>query len=147
MNEIIIMVLISLGTLFILLAAVGILRMPDLFLRISVTTKAATLGVGLILIGMTLYFSNVSIGTRAIAIILFLLLTAPIGAHLIGRASYFVGVPLWKKSLMDDLKGKYDHKSHELRSDDLEEIFDNTLLKNHDKENRKRSEENENDKS
>lgn len=141
------MVLISLGTLFILLAAVGILRMPDLFLRISVTTKAATLGVGLILIGMTLYFSNVSIGTRAIAIILFLLLTAPIGAHLIGRASYFVGVPLWKKSLMDDLKGKYDHKSHELRSDDLEEIFDNTLLKNHDKENRKRSEENENDKS
>lgn len=134
MNEITIMVLISLGTLFILLAAVGILRMPDLFLRISVTTKAATLGVGLILIGMTLYFSNVSIGTRAIAIILFLLLTAPIGAHLIGRASYFVGVPLWKKSLMDDLQGKYDHKSHELRSEDLHEIFDDTLLKNQEKE-------------
>lgn len=130
MNEIVIMILISLGTLFILLAAVGVLRMPDLFLRISVTTKAATLGVGLILIGMTLYFSDVSIGTRAIAIILFLLLTAPIGAHLIGRASYFVGVPLWKKSLMDDLKGKYDHKSHELRSEDLQEIFDDTLLKN-----------------
>jgi len=130
MNEIAIMILISLGTLFILLAAVGILRMPDLFLRISVTTKAATLGVGMILIGMTLYFSDISIGTRAIAIILFLLLTAPIGAHLIGRSSYFVGVPLWKKSLMDDLKGKYDHKSHELRSEDLQEIFDDTLLKN-----------------
>lgn len=140
MNEITIMVLISLGTLFILLAAVGILRMPDLFLRISVTTKAATLGVGLILIGMTVYFSNVSIGTRAIAIILFLLLTAPIGAHLIGRASYFVGVPLWKKSLMDDLKGKYDHKSHELRSEDLQEIFDDSLLKNEEKEHKKKKE-------
>jgi len=143
MNEITIMILISIGTLFILLAAVGILRMPDLFLRISVTTKAATLGVGLILIGMTLYFSNVSIGTRAIAIILFLLLTAPIGAHLIGRASYFVGVPLWKKSLMDDLQGKYDHKSHELRSEDLQEIFDDTLLKNHDEENKEESENSE----
>lgn len=128
------MIIISLGTLFVLLAAVGILRMPDLFLRISVTTKAATLGVGMILIGMTLYFSDVSIGTRAIAIILFLLLTAPIGAHLIGRASYFVGVPLWKKSLMDDLQGKYDHKSHELRSEDLQEIFDDTLLKNQNEE-------------
>jgi multicomponent Na+:H+ antiporter subunit G len=134
MNEIAIMIIISLGTLFVLLAAVGILRMPDLFLRISVTTKAATLGVGMILIGMTLYFSDVSIGTRAIAIILFLLLTAPIGAHLIGRASYFVGVPLWKKSLMDDLQGKYDHKSHELRSEDLQEIFDDTLLKNQNEE-------------
>lgn len=128
MNDIAIMILISLGTLFILLAAVGILRMPDLFLRISVTTKAATLGVGLILFGMTLYFYDISIGTRAVAIILFLLLTAPIGAHLIGRASYFVGVPLWRKSLMDDLKGKYDHNSHELRSEDLQEIFDDSLI-------------------
>ncbi|PHR45553.1 MAG: Na+/H+ antiporter subunit G [Fluviicola sp.] len=136
MNELAIMIIISLGTLFILLAAVGILRMPDLFLRISVTTKAATLGVGLILIGMTLYFSDVSIGTRAVAIILFLLLTAPIGAHLIGRSSYFVGVPLWKKSLMDDLEGKYDRKSHELRSEDLEEIFDNSLLKKETTENK-----------
>lgn len=124
------MIIISLGTLFIFLAAVGILRMPDLFLRISVTTKAATLGVGLILIGMTLYFSDISIGTRAIAIILFLLLTAPIGAHLIGRASYFVGVPLWKKTLMDDLEGKYDRKANELRSEDLHEIFDDKLFKN-----------------
>ena len=147
MNEITIMILISIGTLFILLAAVGILRMPDLFLRISVTTKAATLGVGLILIGMTLYFSDVSIGTRAIAIILFLLLTAPIGAHLIGRASYFVGVPLWKKSLMDDLQGKYDHKSHELRSEDLQEIFDDTLLKNHNEENKKEDDNSESEKA
>ena len=116
MNDIIVLILISLGALFILLAAVGLLRMPDLFLRISVTTKAATLGVGMILAGMALHFYETSITTRAIAIIVFLLLTAPIGAHLIGRASYFVGVPLWKKSLMDDLKGKYNMDTHELSS-------------------------------
>lgn len=116
MNDIIVVILISIGTLFILLAAIGLLRMPDLFLRISVTTKAATLGVGLILAGMALHFHETSITTRAIAIIVFLLLTAPIGAHLIGRASYFVGVPLWKKSLMDDLKGKYNMDTHELSS-------------------------------
>ncbi len=116
MNDILIITVVSLGTLFILLAAVGLLRMPDLYLRISVTTKAATLGVGLLLCGTALYFSEVSTTTRALAIIIFLLLTAPIGAHLIGRASYFVGLPLWKKSVMDDLKGKYDIKTHKLSS-------------------------------
>jgi multicomponent Na+:H+ antiporter subunit G len=121
MNDIIVVILISVGTLFILLAAIGLLRMPDLFLRISVTTKAATLGVGLILAGMAVHFLETSITTRAIAIIVFLLLTAPIGAHLIGRASYFVGVPLWKKSLRDDLKGKYNMDTHELSSSEQQE--------------------------
>ena len=116
MSDILIVGIVSLGTLFILLAAVGLLRMPDLYLRISVTTKAATLGVGLLLIGTALYFSELSTTTRAIAIIVFLLLTAPIGAHLIGRASYFIGIPLWKKSVIDDLKDKYDLKTHGLNS-------------------------------
>jgi len=116
MNDIIIMVIISLGTLFILLAAIGLLRMPDLYLRMSVTTKAATLGVGLILLGLALYYMETSITTRVIAIIVFLLLTAPISAHVIGRASYFVGVPMWKKTKIDELKGMYNTKTHDLMS-------------------------------
>ncbi|HLV40883.1 MAG TPA: monovalent cation/H(+) antiporter subunit G [Brumimicrobium sp.] len=116
MNDILIMIIISIGTLFILLAAVGLIRMPDLYLRISVTTKAATLGVGLILFGMALHFMETSITTRAVAIIVFLFLTAPISAHVIGRASYFVGVPLWKKTKMDDLEGMYNTKTQDLKS-------------------------------
>jgi multicomponent Na+:H+ antiporter subunit G len=118
MNEIIIFIVVSLGALFILLAGIGLIRMPDLYLRISVTTKAATLGVGLLLLGTALYFQEVSITTRAIAIILFLLLTAPIGAHLIGRASYFIGLPMWKNSVIDDLKGKYNKVTHELEGEE-----------------------------
>ena len=116
MNDILIMIIISLGTLFILLAAIGLLRMPDLYLRMSVTTKAATLGVGLILLGLALYYMQTSITTRVIAIIVFLLLTAPISAHVIGRASYFVGVPMWKKTKMDELEGMYNSKTHDLMS-------------------------------
>ncbi len=106
----------SLGTLFILLAAVGILRMPDLYLRISVTTKAATLGIGLILIAAAFHFQELSITTRVLAIILFMLLTAPVGAHMIGRASYFTKIKLWDKSKFDDLKDQYDPETHELSS-------------------------------
>lgn len=94
----------SFGAIFVLLAALGIVRMPDLYLRISVTTKAATLGVGLILVGASLYFREASITSRVLAIVFFLLLTAPISAHLIGKASYFVGIPLWRKTVIDDLK-------------------------------------------
>ena len=104
MMDYVIMVIITFGALFVLLAAIGIVRMPDLYLRISVTTKSSTLGVGMILIAAALNFGEASITTRALAIVFFLLLTAPVAAHLIGKASYFVGIPLWKKTVIDDLK-------------------------------------------
>ena len=111
-EDYLLLILITGGTLFILLAAVGILRMPDLYLRISVTTKALTLGVGLILLGVATHFSTVSVTTRILAIILFLILTSPISAHLMGKASYLVGIPMWKKSVLDELKEakESDHK-------------------------------------
>lgn len=120
MTEIFIILLSSLGALFIFLAAVGVVRMPDLYLRISVTTKAATLGIGLVLIAAAIYFNDLSITTRVLAIILFMLLTAPVGAHMIGRASYFTGVKLWSKSRYDDLRGKYNPRSHQLSSGEQE---------------------------
>lgn len=118
MTDWIIIILSTLGTLIILIAAVGFLRMPDIYLRISVATKAATLGIGLILAGAALYFNELGITSRVIAIIIFILLTAPVGAHMIGRASYFTGVKIWRKTAIDDLKGKYDAKTHELSSED-----------------------------
>lgn len=117
MNDYLIIGLSTLGAVFILLAAVGVVRMPDLYLRISVTTKAATLGIGLLLLAAGVYFNEFGIYSRVLAIILFMLLTAPVGAHMIGRASYFTGVKLWSRSKLDDLKGKYHPKSHELSSE------------------------------
>jgi len=117
MVDYLIMLLSAVGTLFILLAAVGIVRMPDLYLRISVTTKAATLGIGLVLAAAAFYFNDFSVTSRVLAIILFLLLTAPVGAHMIGRASYFIGTPLWKKSVEDDLKGQYEKDTTKLKGE------------------------------
>lgn len=107
MTDTIIGIIATLGTLFVLLAGVGILRMPDTYLRMAVTTKAATLGIGLILVAAAVYFNDLSTTTRVLAVIIFILLTAPVGAHLIGKASYITGVKMWEKTLMDDLEGKY----------------------------------------
>lgn len=114
MIEIISGVFLLLGSLFILLSAVGLLRMPDLFIRMSATTKASTLGIGLVLIGTAVFWGDIGIAARAVSIIIFLLLTAPVAAHIIGRAAYFDKVPLWGKTHIDELKGKYDEDSHEL---------------------------------
>jgi multicomponent Na+:H+ antiporter subunit G len=100
-------ILISVGAFFILVAGLGLVRMPDLFLRMSASTKAATLGVGCTLLGVALYFGDFATLIRAGAIIIFLLLTAPVAAHLIGRAAYQDGVSLWKGTQFDDLSRHY----------------------------------------
>lgn len=118
----VIMVIITLGALFVLLAAIGIVRMPDLYLRILVTTKAATLGVGMILIAAAIYFGEASMTTRALAIVFFILLTAPVGAHLLGKASYFVGTPLWSNTVIDELKDRRDSEEElGIKEEEIEE--------------------------
>jgi len=125
MNEVLIAVLCTIGALAILIAAIGILRMPDFYLRLSVTVKAATLGGGLLLLGAAFYFTDeLSVTTKALAIIFFLLLTAPVAAHLIGRTAYFVGTGKWKGTVRDDLDGMYDKEINELSSDDSQKSRD-----------------------
>jgi len=121
MNEIIVSFLVISGTGFILLAALGILTMPDLFMRMSSTTKAATLGIALTLLATTFYFRDFAITSRVLAAIIFVLLTTPTAAHMIGRAAYFNKVPLWDKTLVDELRGLYDDDSDD---DDVDSMDD-----------------------
>jgi multicomponent Na+:H+ antiporter subunit G len=125
MKEAITIILLSLGTFFVLTAAIGILRMPDVYMRLSVVTKAATFGVGLMLAAIAVHFGNFSITVRVLAIIFFIFLTGPVAAHMIGRAAYFIGDPLWDKTVRDDLKGKYNKETESLASSE-ELAKDNT---------------------
>ena len=106
--------LIFAGVFFIVLAGIGLVRMPDLYLRMSASTKASTLGLGLILLGTAVYFNELSVTSRALAIIFFMFLTAPVSAHMIGRAGYSDGVPLWERTQLDELRGKYNTGDTEL---------------------------------
>ncbi len=103
MTEIITAVLILAGGFFAFAAALGVLRLPDVLIRMHASTKAGTLGCGLILLAAATHFGETAIVARALAAILFLLLTAPVAAHMIGRAAYRTGVPLWKGTTIDEL--------------------------------------------
>ncbi|GGW69933.1 monovalent cation/H(+) antiporter subunit G [Alishewanella tabrizica] len=104
------------GCFFMLVAALGVFRMPDLLTRMHATTKSGVLGAGLIMVAAMLFFSESSVTLKALAVMAFTTLTSPIAAHTIGRAGYFIGVPLWHKTVKDELKGRYDEENHVLNS-------------------------------
>lgn len=126
MIDILIAILSTIGALAIFFASLGILRMPDFYLRLSVTVKAATMGVGLLLLCAAILFPDISVSTKAIAIIFFLIITSPIAAHMIGRAAYLTGTPLWKGTIIDELAGQYDKETGLLKNDNpVEQKTDN----------------------
>ena len=88
MKEIVVSLLIILGGFFAFAAALGVLRLPDVLVRIHASTKAGTLGCGLMLAAAAVHFGDVGVAARAVVGIFFLILTAPVGAHMIGRAAY-----------------------------------------------------------
>ena len=83
------------GSALIVFAGIGIVRLPDVFIRMHAATKVGTLGSGLIMVGVALHFGDGATVIRSALIVLFLLLTAPIGAHMIGRAALRIGIKPW----------------------------------------------------
>lgn len=103
MRDTLVALLLGGGAFFTLVAAIGVVRMPDIYIRLSAASKASTLGAGLILTTVALFFDSAAVTGKVVAIIAFTLLTAPVAAHMLGRAAYFSGVPLWEKTVRDEL--------------------------------------------
>ena len=103
--------LIIVGTALMFVSAIGIIRLPDFYLRMSAITKAATLGLFLLLIGLALYFNILSLTIKSVIIIILVLLTNPVGAHAIARAAYMNGTKLWEGNIIDELKEMTDRKN------------------------------------
>lgn len=93
-----------LGGVLSLIAAAGVLRMPDIFIRMHAATKVGTVGVSSIAIGLMIHFGTLTVTSRGVLVIAFFLLTAPVAAHMIARAAYRSGVSLWLLTRIDEWK-------------------------------------------
>jgi multicomponent Na+:H+ antiporter subunit G len=102
--NLLIVILLLLGGGLAFISALGVLRLPDTLIRMHAATKAGTLGAGFILAAVGLYFHETATTLRAAMVIVFLLLTAPVAAHLIGRAAYRTGIRLWQGTWVDQLR-------------------------------------------
>jgi multicomponent K+:H+ antiporter subunit G len=87
--------LVLLGGAFTLVGSVGLVKMPDFYMRLHGPTKATTLGVGALLIASALYFSirGETLSLHEILVTLFLFITAPVSAHLMAKAAIHLRSP------------------------------------------------------
>lgn len=104
MTDLIVAALLVAGGAFAVVAGIGLFRLPDVIIRMHASTKAGTLGAGLILAAVAVHYGDSAVALRALATIAFLLITAPVSAHMIGRAAYRTGVPLSEHTAVDELR-------------------------------------------
>jgi len=97
------LVLATLGALLMVVAGLGLVRMPDLPTRMHASSKAGTLGAALVLAAVAVRLGEGGVAVRAVLVVLFLFLTAPVASHLIARAAYRAGVPLSDETVVDEL--------------------------------------------
>ncbi|MFO8027444.1 MAG: monovalent cation/H(+) antiporter subunit G [Opitutales bacterium] len=100
--------LLLIGSLSMLLAAIGLIRFPDFYTRAHAGTKAASLGAGMVLLGAILPIDNLDINIRIWLTILFIFLTVPVAGHLLGRAAYLRGLKQWPGDNVDEWKPPHD---------------------------------------
>lgn len=105
-------ILAIIGSLFLLLAAIGLIRMPDTYNRMQAGTKATTLGSALIFAGIALHQPGWEL--KMAALIIFVFLTNPLSSHALARAAHFIGMNPFVKgksqSSRDDLKARRDEE-------------------------------------
>lgn len=99
-------VLLVLGAAFTLLAAIGVIRLPDLYTRMHAASKAGAVGGGLILLAVAVLSQDAAVSMRAVIGVVFLLLTTPVSAHLLARASYLSGYKPCNETKIDELAPK-----------------------------------------
>lgn len=99
-------VLLVLGAAFTLLATIGVVRLPDLYTRMHAASKAGAVGGGLILLAVAVLSQDAAISMRAIIGVLFVLLTTPVSAHLLARASYLTGYRPCNETVIDDIAAR-----------------------------------------
>lgn len=95
--------LLVLGAAFSLIAAIGVLRFPDVYVRLHAASKAGIVGAGLILFAVALISLDGTIVLRALLGIAFLLLSTPISAHLLARAALKSGEKPDARTNTDDI--------------------------------------------
>ncbi|MGQ0679166.1 MAG: monovalent cation/H(+) antiporter subunit G [Actinomycetota bacterium] len=108
MIQVVSAILLLLGVALILLAGAGLIRFPDVFARMHAATKAATLGLLLVLIATGLQLGSVGSAAKLSLVGIFMFITAPVGAHMVGRAAYRAGEDLASDTTVDELAGRSD---------------------------------------
>ncbi len=119
--DIVVLLFFLTGMFFFMIGVLGLLRLPDVYLRMHATTKCDTLGASAILMGLAIYslatgqasygsLGSVFTAAKMVIIIIFIFWANPTAAHAIAKAAYLSGVELYEGTVFDqygpDVKDK-----------------------------------------
>ncbi|OYT13144.1 MAG: cation:proton antiporter [Bacteroidetes bacterium 4572_114] len=90
------------GSFVLLVASIGLVRMPDVYNRLQVGTKATTLGTILSLVGLAFVVPGWT--AKLILLIIFIMMTNPVSSHVLARVAYFIKIPFTSRTVTDKLK-------------------------------------------
>ena len=102
-NNLIVNVFVLAGAFFSLLAAVGVIRFPDVYTRMHAATKAPAFGILLFLIAAVFFFADFYTAAISLMIVIFIFLTAPVASHIISRVAHLLNTEIWSKTSIDEL--------------------------------------------
>lgn len=91
------------GVTLTLVGAIGLHRFPDVFARMHAATKPATLGLTLVVIAVAANAEYPDDIVKLLLVLVLQFLTAPVGAHMVGRAAYLAGTELSEETTIDEL--------------------------------------------
>ena len=91
------------GALFMLVSAIGVVTLHDVYMRIHAITKAASLGLILMSSSVVLLHFHWLVAIEALLVVLFVILTSPVGSHMIARTAYMMNNPKGMKYVVDEL--------------------------------------------
>ncbi|MGB0369910.1 MAG: monovalent cation/H(+) antiporter subunit G [Opitutales bacterium] len=106
-----------LGSIFALIAAIGVVRMPDLYCRMHAATKAGAFGVSLMLLGVVLLMPSLRIIIQSVMIVAFFYMTAPLAGHMIGRVALKKKLPMWQPIEVKSLRNQTPKENLSLLSE------------------------------
>ncbi|WKZ69524.1 MAG: monovalent cation/H(+) antiporter subunit G [Melioribacteraceae bacterium] len=85
------------GSFFMMIGSVGVIRLPDFFTRSHATSKSDTLGIMLIILGLMVYEGFCLKSLKLLIIFVFVAIANPVGAHALARAALSFGIKPWFK--------------------------------------------------
>ncbi len=114
LQELVTVLLVLVGVSFMVLSSIGLLRLPDVYTRMHAGGKSSTLGIIAVLLAVAVHTGTLVAVGKMLALIGFFFLTAPVAAHMLGRAAYRTHVPFVVEPLQDELADHYNSERHGL---------------------------------
>lgn len=118
LQEIIAALLMGLGLIFLVGSMIGMLRLPDFYSRVHASGNSETLGTMLVFLGLAVYNGISITSAKLLIILMFIFVGNPIGSHILTKAAYKTGHPVWtKNSLPEDILPDGETKGGEADAD------------------------------